>query len=374
MSVTFFDMRRHMAPVRADIDVAVARVLDEGEFIQGHDVAAFEKEVAAYLGAAGAVGVSSGTDACLVSLMALGVGPGREVVTTPYTFFATAGAIARLGARIVFADIEHDTFNLDPARALAAVTEHTSAIMPVHLFGHMAEMEPLLEHAGRTGLAVVEDAAQAIESACKLGKAGTVGTCAAFSFFPAKNLGGVGDGGMVTSMNGDLLERVRVLRNHGSKPKYMHHVVGGNFRLDTIQAAILSAKLKFLDGWTRRRRAIATRYMTLFDQAGLTRERTLVLPVERPGFRHVYNQYVVRAQDRDGLAKHLQARGIGHAIYYPLSLHQQGCFAELGYKTGSFPVSEQAAKETLAIPVFPELTEAEQDEVVGAIADFYRKG
>jgi dTDP-4-amino-4,6-dideoxygalactose transaminase len=372
MSVPFFDMRRHLAPMRAEIDRAIRQVLDEGEFIQGHDVGLFERDVARWLSASGAVGVSSGTDALLVALMALGAGPGTEVVTTPYTFFATAGAIARVGARPVFADIDPETFNLDPAKALDRVGIRTRAILPVHLFGHMAELRPLLELAGARGVSIVEDAAQAIGAACGLGKAGTLGTAAAFSFFPSKNLGGIGDGGMVTSMNEPLLDQVRLLRNHGAAAKYRHVLVGGNFRLDTIQAAVLRVKLKHLESWTGRRRALAARYRTLFGQAGVLDDVTL--PVERPGFRHAYNQFVVRACDRDGLIGRLRERGVGHAVYYPAPLHLQACFASLGYREGAMPEAERACRETVALPIFPELTDPEQEEVVGVVADFLRGG
>lgn len=373
MSVAFFDMRRHLAPIRDVVLQAVARVLDEGDFILGSDVADLEAQVARLVGASGGVGVSSGTDALLVAMMALGIGPGDEVVTTPFTFFATAGAAVRLGARVRFADIDPETFNLDPAQALALASPATRAVVPVHLFGHMADLKPLLEQAGRKGIAVIEDAAQAIGASCPLGMAGGLGTCGTFSFFPSKNLGGVGDGGLVTSSSEAFLDRVRLLRNHGAHPKYHHEVVGGNFRLDTIQAAVLLAMLPHLDRWTRRRRAIARRYATLFEQSGVTDDRTVVLPVERPGFRHVFNQYVIRARNRDGLAAWLKQHGVGHAIYYPEPLHLQPCFADLGIREGSLPNAEAACGEVLAIPVFPELEESEQDEVVARIVDFYRR-
>lgn len=373
MSVPFFDMGRHLAPIRDSVLQAIARVLDEGDFILGPDVTDLEVQVARLVGAAGGVGVSSGTDALLVAMMALGVGPGDEVVTTPFTFFATAGAAVRLGARVRFVDIEPDTFNLDVAQAVAFVTPATRAFVPVHLFGHMADMKPLLEWAVPRGVAIVEDAAQAIGASCPLGMAGGLGTCGTFSFFPSKNLGGLGDGGLVTSSSEAFLDRVRLLRNHGARPKYHHEAVGGNFRLDTIQAAVLLAMLPHLDRWTRRRRDLARRYATLFDQAGLVANRSVVLPVERPGFRHVYNQYVIRVRDRDGLAAWLKRHGVGHAIYYPEPLHLQPCFADLGYREGSLPNAEAACREVLAIPIFPELTDAEQEEVVGRISEFGRQ-
>lgn len=371
MSVPFFDMGRHLAPIRNDLIQALARVVDEGDFILGRDVADLEVQIARLVGTRGAVGVSSGTDALLVAMMALGVGPGDEVVTTPFTFFATAGAAVRLGARVRFADIEPDTFNLDANRAWDLTTPATRAIVPVHLFGHMADLKPLLERAARANVAVIEDAAQAIGASCPLGMAGGLGTCGTFSFFPSKNLGGLGDGGLVTSPSESFLERVRLLRNHGARPKYHHEVVGGNFRLDTVQAAALLVMLPHLERWTRRRREIARRYATLFEESGLTRDKTVVLPVERPGFRHVYNQYVIRARDRDGLAAWLKRHDVGYAIYYPEPLHLQPCFADLGYREGSLPNAEAACREVLAIPIFPELETSEQEEVVGRIVQFY---
>lgn len=373
MSVPFFDMGRHLAPIRDAILQAIVRVLEEKEFILGPDVKDLEAQVARLVGASGGVGVSSGTDALLVSMMALGIAPGDEVITTPFTFFATAGAAVRLGARVRFADIEPDTFNLDPEQAEALASPATRAVVPVHLFGHMADMKPLLEWAGRRGIAVVEDAAQAIGASCPLGMGGGLGTCGTFSFFPSKNLGGLGDGGLVTSSSDRFLNRVRLLRNHGAQPKYHHEVVGGNFRLDTLQAAALLVMLPHLERWTRRRRDLARHYATLFEQSGLLLDRTVVLPVERPGFRHVYNQYVVRARDRDRLAAWLKQHDVGFAIYYPEPLHLQPCFANLEYRQGSLPHAEAACREVLAIPIFPELTEPEQEEVVGRIVDFYRR-
>lgn len=373
MSVPFFDMGRHLASLRDSLLQAFLRVLDEGEFILGPEVAELEAQVARLVGASGAVGVSSGTDALLVALMALGIGPGDEVVTTPFTFFATAGAAVRLGARVRFVDIEADTFNLDPMRAVSEVTSATRAVVPVHLFGHMADLQALIDCARHSNVAVVEDAAQAIGASCRLGSAGGVGTCGAFSFFPSKNLGGLGDGGLVTSSSETFLDQVRLMRNHGARPKYHHVTVGGNFRLDTLQAAFLLVMLPHLERWTQRRRELASRYTQLFEQTGLTKDRTVVLPIERPGFRHVFNQYVVRVADRDGLALWLRQHGVGYAIYYPQPLHLQPCFADLGYREGSFPIAEAACREVLALPVFPELPEAEQDEVVGRIVEYYRR-
>lgn len=372
MSVPFFDMKRHLAGMRSELDAALCRVLDDCAFIQGPDVVRLEAEIAAYVGAGGGVGVSSGTDALLAALMALDVGPGVDVVTTPYTFFATAGTVHRLGARLVFADIEPDTLNIDPHRAREAVTDRTRVVIPVHLFGHMAEMEVLVDWAReKDGRFVLEDAAQSIGASGPPGRAGSIGNCGTYSFFPAKNLGGLGDGGMVVSQDDILLERVRLLRNHGSKPKYYHSLVGGNFRLDTIQATALRVLLPHLDAWTELRRAVAARYRVLFEDAGLVPDGPVRLPVERPGYRHVYNQFVIRVRDREGLMAWLTGAGIGHAVYYPVCLHVQACFEGLGYEPGDFPLAEQASRETLAIPVFPEVTDAEQEEVVGVIKDFY---
>lgn len=371
MGVPFFDIQRHLEPLKADLLQALKAVLDDGDFILGQAVADLEKAIAKIVGTTGAVGVSSGTDALLVAMMALGIGPGDEVVTTPFTFFATAGAAARLGATLRFADIEEDTFNLDPNHALALVSVNTKAIVPVHLFGHMASMKPCLEWASKADRAVIEDAAQAIGASCPLGMAGSLGSCGIFSFFPSKNLGGIGDGGMITSSDPALLDKVQLLRNHGARPKYHHLAIGGNFRLDTVQAAALLKMLPYLEQWTKARRELARSYTTLFEQSGLIQKGFIRLPTERHGYRHVYNQYVVRTERRDELAKWLQAHGIGFAIYYPEPLHLQPCFAHLGYREGSLPKAEKACKEVIALPIFPELKLSEQEEVVGRIADFY---
>jgi len=373
MGVPFFDIGRHLAPIRAEILQAIQHVLDEGDFILGRDVGDLESALARMIGVEGAVGVSSGTDALLVSAMALGIGPGDEVITTPFTFFATAGAAVRLGARVRFSDIDPQTFNLDPEQALAVAGARTRAIVPVHLFGHMAEMAPLVEWSGRTGGAVIEDAAQAIAASCPLGVAGSVGTCGTFSFFPSKNLGGIGDGGLVVSSSAAFLDRVRLLRNHGARPKYHHAAIGGNFRLDTIQAAVLLKMLPLLETWTRRRRELARRYVTWFEQSGLVQSGDVVMPVERPGFRHVYNQFVIRSRRRDDLAEFLRRHEVGCAVYYPEPLHVQPCFADLGYREGSLPQAEAACREVLALPIFPELTDAEQEQVVARVVEFHAR-
>ncbi|KKL68443.1 hypothetical protein LCGC14_2124920 [marine sediment metagenome] len=339
---------------------AMEAVMTSQYFINGPEVKELEKLLAEYSQCAAAVGVSSGTDALLAAMMSLGIGAGDEVITTPYTFFATAGSIWRVGAKPVFVDIEPDTFNIDPARIEAAVTDKTKAVMPVHLFGQMADMDPIMAVAGEHDLLVIEDAAQAIGAEYKGRRAGSIGTVGCFSFFPSKNLGGMGDGGMVVAQDEGLAERISQCRNHGSKPKYYHKWVGGNFRLDTLQAAGLIVKLRHLDEWSAGRRANAARYDQLFADF-----EPMTTPVIRPENVTIYNQYVIRVPRRDELQASLKDHGVGSAIYYPLSLHEQECFASLGHKKGDFPVSEKAAAETLAIPVYPELT----DEQIVYVAD-----
>ncbi len=378
MNVPLLDLKAQYATLRDEIMPALEAVMESQYFINGPAVKELEAAVAEYSGCAAAVGVSSGTDALIVSLMALGIGEGApacrvgqacpgcdEVITTPYTFFATAGSIWRVGAKPVFVDIEPETFNIDASRIEAAVTEHTKAILPVHLFGQVADMEPILAIAGRHGLAVIEDGAQAIGATYRGRKAGSMGTTGCFSFFPSKNLGGLGDGGMVTTQDEELADRLTQCRNHGSKPKYYHKWVGGNFRLDTIQAAGLLVKLGHLDDWSAKRRANAARYEELFADVA-----EVVTPKVADGNVSIYNQYVIRVPRRDELQAHLKAQGIGTAIYYPLSLHEQACFADLGHKTGDFPESEKAAAETLAIPIYPELTDEQIVHVAETIQAF----
>ncbi len=379
MGVPLLDLKAQYATIKDEIRLALDRVLESQRFILGPEVEALEGEVAAYCGCPYGIGVSSGTDALLVSLMAIGIRPGDEVITTPYTFFATAGSIARLGATPVFADIDPLTYNIAPPGIEAAVTERTRAIVPVHLFGQMADMDPIMEVAGRHNLYVIEDAAQAIGAEYRGRRAGSIGHLGCFSFFPSKNLGGFGDGGMVTTNDPELAERVRLLRGHGAKPKYVHKIVGGNFRLDALQAAVLRVKLKYLDGWTAGRQRNAATYRRLFAAAGITDQESGVrgqkvvgLPHDAGYGRHIYNQFVIRAPRRDALVAHLKQLGIGTEIYYPAPLHLQECFAELGYRAGGFPASEGAARETLALPIYPELTEAMQGFVVAAMADFLR--
>lgn len=365
--VPLLDLKLQYEALRNEIQEAIERVCESQRFIMGPEVTSLEDEVAAYSGARYGIGVSSGTDALLVSLMAAGVGRGDEVITTPFTFFATAGTIARLGARPVFVDIDSTTFNLNAEAVAGRVTSHTKAIIPVHLYGRCADMDPVLEVAEKHGVTVVEDAAQAIGAFDGAGrKAGSIGHVGCFSFFPSKNLGGFGDGGMVITDEADLAERVRWLRNHGAQPKYYHSLIGGNFRLDALQAAVLRVKLKHLDTWTRARRTNAQRYRLLFGRSDLLGEVTLPEDVEG----HIYNQFVVRVSERDRMREYLQEREVGTEIYYPLSLHLQECFSYLGYKEGDFPNSEAAARETLALPIYPELSEEQQEYVVSQIAAF----
>jgi len=370
VSVPALNLKAQYQSIRDEIEPVVRAVLESQMFVLGPEVTRLEAEVADYCGAASGIGCASGSDALLLPLLAIDVGPGAEVITTPYTFFATAGSIWRTGAKPVFVDIEPDTYNLDPVRIEAAITPRTKAIIPVHLFGQVAEMGPIQEIARRHGLTVLEDAAQAIGSAYHGTRAGSLGDVAAFSFYPSKNLGGFGDGGMVTTNHPQLARRMARLRVHGMEPKYHHHEVGFNSRLDALQAAVLRVKLRHLDAWTSLRRDVADRYRNLFGSHGL--EEMVGLPIERQGNYHVYNQFVIRvpATLRDSLRDYLTARKIGSEIYYPIPLHLQVCFASLGHKHGDFPHSEAAARETIALPIYPELTDAEQRYVVGSIRQF----
>ena len=365
--VPFVDLRAQFAPMREAILAAIARVCDAQQFILGPEVEALEGEMAAMIGVRHAIGVSSGTDALLAALMALDVGPGGEVVTTTYSFFATAGSIARLGARPVFVDVEPDTLNLDVEAVRRAITGRTRAIMPVHLFGQCAEMAPLAALAAEAGVPIVEDAAQAIGADYRGRQAGTFGALGCFSFFPTKNLGAFGDGGLVVTGDDELAERVRRLRNHGAERQYYHRAIGGNFRLDAIQAAVLRVKAPHLARWTAARRRNAARYRELLGRPDL--HDRLALPVERPDRTHIYNQFVIRVPDRDLVRADLQARGIGTAIYYPVPLHLQECFASLGHRASEFPHAEAAARDSLALPVFPELTAEQQTRVADAVGE-----
>jgi dTDP-4-amino-4,6-dideoxygalactose transaminase len=365
--VPLLDLQGQYRPLREQLLAAIARVCDSQRFIGGPEVESFEREMAEYLGVAHAVGLSSGTDALLVSLMALGIGPGDEVITPTFSFFATAGAVSRVGATPKLVDIDPLTCNIDVRAAIAAITVRTRAIVPVHLYGQCASMDPLLDAAGARGIPVIEDAAQAIGAAYKGRQAGSMGKAGCFSFFPSKNLGAFGDAGLLTTQDEALAHEVRLLRNHGAEPKYFHKRIGGNFRLDALQAAVLRVKLPHLEGWTARRRENADRYDRLFRESPAASRVTL--PARDPDCRHIFNQYVVRVQARDAVRARLDAAGIGSEIYYPVPFHLQECFAPLGYRQGDFPAAEAAAAETLALPVYSEITEAQQREVVSAVAD-----
>jgi len=388
-SVPLLDLKAQFSQIRAEVMPVIDRVCASQHFILGEHVHALEEEVARYCGASAGIGVSSGTDALLIALMALGIGAGDEVITSPFTFFATAGTIARAGARPVFCDIDPPTFNLSPAAVRAFIADYCQmegnrlinrttggrirALMPVHLYGQCADMDPLMAIARQYGLKVIEDAAQAIGTQYGDGRhAGTIGDIGCFSFFPSKNLGAFGDAGLCTTNDAELAETLRVLRVHGGKPKYFHALIGGNFRIDELQAAVLRVKLKYLDGWTEGRQRNAAYYDAAFQEARLGGK--LRTPLAVAGYRHIFNQYVVRAQRRDDLKARLTERGIGSEIYYPVPLHLQKCFAYLNHRAGDFPHSEQAAEETLALPIYPELEQAQMAHVVATIADFYGQG
>ena len=368
--IPLLDLKAQYAPLKSDIRAAMDKVIDSQHFIMGPEVKALEEEMADYCGCKHAIGVSSGTDALLVALMALGIGPGDEVISPSYSFFATAGVVTRLGATPVFVDVAKNDFNIDCDALEAVITDKTKAIIPVHLFGQCADMDKIMRVAKAKGVAVIEDACQSLGSEWNGKRAGSMGTVGCFSFFPSKNLGCFGDGGMCVTNDDELAEQIRILRVHGGKPKYFHRVVGGNFRLDAIQAAILRVKLRHLDSWSEGRAKNAAHYDELFAKAGLS-EDVLKTPV-KTGHRHVYNQYVLCVKDRDELQKHLKEKGIGTAVYYPKALHVQECFAEHGYKEGDMPISEEFAKKSVAIPIFPELTEKQRERVVEAIVSFYR--
>jgi dTDP-4-amino-4,6-dideoxygalactose transaminase len=374
MKVPLLDLKAQYHSIKAEIGAAIDAVLESQHFILGPTVEECERRIADYSACKFGVGVTSGTDALLLALMAEGIGPGDEVITTPFTFFATAGSIARVGAKPVFVDICPKSYNIAASKIEKHVTKNTKAIMPVHLFGQCAEMDPILEIAGRHGLVVIEDAAQAIGAEYKGRRAGSMGHYGCFSFFPSKNLGGGGDGGMVVTQDPERADRLRILRVHGSKPKYYHKVIGGNFRLDALQAAIVGAKLPHLDAWTAGRQANAQRYRRLFQEAGLVEQGLVVLPAEIPERRHIYNQFVVRVPRRDELRKHLTDQGIGTEIYYPVPLHLQECFRYLGYGEGDCPESEAAARDTVALPIYPELTDEQIRCVVDCTGRFLRGG
>jgi len=388
MNIPMLDLKAQYATIKDEINEKVLQVLSAQNFILGAEVSALEAEIAAYSGVRFAVGVSSGSDALIISLMALGIGSGDAVVTTPFTFFATAGAIARLGAKTLFCDVDPGTYNIDPssleqvllklqkARRLGRV----KAILPVHLYGQVADMDPIMNLAGKYDLWVVEDAAQAIGSEYPgrkgVRRAGAIGTLGTLSFYPSKNLGGYGDGGMVLTGNARLADKLKMLRVHGGIGKYYYKILGGNFRLDALQAAILRVKYRHLQDWQQKRRERAAYYGQKFSASALPSTRRVQTPVavyKDSGARnfHTYHQYVIRTKDRDKLQAHLKAKGVGTSVFYPLSLHQQECFSDLGYKRGDFPVSEKAAKEVLALPIYPELAAEQQDYIVDCIKEFY---
>jgi dTDP-4-amino-4,6-dideoxygalactose transaminase len=377
-AVPLLDLRVQYRAIREEIDAAVRAVVESQMFILGPEVAALEAEIAAYSGVPHGVGMSSGTDALLAALMVYDIGPGDEVIVPTYTFFATAGVVARLRATPVFVDIDPVTCNMSADAAAAAVSSRTKAIIPVHLYGRMAEMDAFAGLVAEQGIAVIEDAAQAIGATDTRGRvAGSIGDMGCFSFFPSKNLGGFGDGGMTVTRDPEIAARLKILRMHGSEPKYYHPLVGGNFRLDALQAAVLRVKLRHLDGWTEGRRRNARRYREIFADTGIAadagaaslEDAPVLLPTDVPG--HIYNQFVIRVRDRDALQAHLRADGIGTEVYYPVPLHRQECFADLGYAHGSLPHAEAAAQQTLALPIYPELTEGQLSRVVDSIAGFH---
>lgn len=369
--VPLLDLGRQYANIQQQVQAALARVCASGRFVLGPDCEQLEQSVATYCGAAHGIGCASGSDALLLALMALDIGPGDEVLVPSYTFFATASAVTRLGARPVFVDIDPQTYNIDAGHAAACVTPSAKAIIPVHLFGQCADMDAIRALAAKHRLAIVEDAAQAIGAEFRGVRAGALGEMACLSFYPTKNLGGFGDGGMLTANDAQLAARLRLLRAHGMEPRYYHREVGINSRIDSLQAAVLNVKFPYLEQWTQQRITNAERYTALFRQAGL--DAAIGLPATDSRCRHVWNQYTIRVPDgrRDALRAHLQSQRIGSEIYYPLGLHQQECFAYLGYQVGSLPETERAARETIALPIFPELTAAEQTRVVAAIGEFF---
>ena len=385
MKVPLLDLQAQYATIRDDVRAAIDRVFESQQFVLSAEVQALEEEIARYSQTKFGVGCASGSDALLLALMSCGVGDGDEVITTPFSFFATASAITRLGARPVFVDIDEQTYNIRPSLVTDAITERTKAIVPVHLYGQCAEMDPLIELAGsggptaslsesarQRGIPIIEDAAQAIGAEDHGRRAGSMGTIGCLSFYPSKNLGGAGDGGMLVTNDLDHARRLHMLRVHGEERKYFHKLVGLNSRLDALQAAVLRVKLPHLDAWTVARQRNAQQYELMFGDAGIADK--IELPFVRTGARHIFHQFVIRVRDgrRDALREHLRARGVGTDVYYPVPLHLQECFAFLGYQPGDFPIAEAAALETLALPVYPELTADQQDYVVSSVAEFFR--
>ena len=369
VKVPLLDLQAQFQQIRSDVLSAIEEVCHEQSFVLGRRVEAFETAIAEYLECRYAIGVASGSDALLLSLMAAGVNPGDEVITAPFTFFSTAGGISRLYAVPVFVDVRADTFTIDPEQIEQKITPRTKAIIPVHLFGQCADMERIMEVADRRGIKVIEDACQSIGASRRDRKAGTFGYSGCFSFFPSKNLGGVGDGGLIVTDDGDLRELLLALRVHGSRSDYHHDHIGLNSRLDALEAAVLRVKLQHLDGWNAKRARNAANYQRLFTEAGLLEHVTL--PATDPRNVHVFNQYTLRAQKRDELMAYLKEHDIGHKVYYPVPLHLQECYQPLGYAKGDFPVSEQLAQEVLSLPVYPELTAAQMESVAQRVSEFY---
>lgn len=369
--VPLLDLKPQLATIRAEIDAVLRRVVDSQLLILGAEVVELEKELAAYVGAKHAIGCASGTDALVLSLHALSVRGGDEVVTTPFSFFASASCAALLGATPVFVDIEPATFNIDVEKIEDAITPKTKAVIPVHLFGQCADMDPILAMGARRELPVIEDACQAIGATYSGRGAGSMGATGAFSFFPSKNLGAFGDGGMITTNDDALAAKLRMLRVHGERERYKHEEIGWNSRLDALQAAVLRVKLPHLDAWSAKRVANADRYDRLFTDAGLVAKERVTLPTRAPYAGHIFNQYTIRVKRRDALGEHLKSRGIGWGVYYPIPLHLQECFTRLGYEPGDFPEAERASQEVLSLPIFPELTPAQIDRVVSEITAFF---
>ncbi len=376
--IPILDLKAQYAVIKEEVHSAINRVLDSQQFILGTEVEILEKELAEYCQCTYAFGVSSGTDALLLALMAIGIKPGDEVITSPYSFFATSGSIVRVGAIPIYVDINPATYNINVGEIESKITKKTKAILPVHLAGQVADMDPIVELAERYNIYIIEDACQAIGADYRGKRAGSIGDIGCFSFFPSKNLGGYGDSGLVTCNDAELADKCALIRNHGMRPKYHNRLVGGNFRMDAIQAAVLRVKLHYLEFWTESRRDHAEFYGQIFTQNEITvsldefgRKNGLVLPIEAGYGRHIYHLYMLRTKHRNELASYLNNHGIGNEIYYPIPLHLQECFNDMGYKLGDYPQSERAAKETLAIPIYPELTEDMLLRIVGTIVEFF---
>jgi dTDP-4-amino-4,6-dideoxygalactose transaminase len=377
MKVSFLDLKNQYRSIKGEVLSAIEAILNEQKFILGPFVEKFEEEVKKYLGVRNAIGVASGSDAILISLMAIGIEYGDTVITTPYTFFATAGSISRLGAIPVFVDIDISNYNIDPNKiedCLKRLNKRPKAIIPVHLYGQATDIDSIMDIVNRYGLYVIEDAAQAFGAIYKDRKVGTTGDLGCFSFYPSKNLGGYGDGGMIVTNNDEIAKKIKILRVHGSSPKYFHNIIGLNSRLDAIQAGILSVKMKYIDGWNKMRNKWANLYNSLFIKYGLLdkdKGPVYKIPIPAPYNYHIYHQYVIAAKERDKLKDFLKMNDIGTEIYYPLPLHMQECYKHLGYSMGDFPNSEYAALNTLALPIYPEINEEIIEYVVSKIKDFY---